>query len=126
MSEPTTIREWKKYRIVRSEGKLVVQYNIPTGDRQGTRSGWMDHCKHDPLPGYVAGALKELQVTVEQLGVELFEAVQAAQGAGFVSDAVASGCNIEGFFARVRGIHLKSLEATGIIREFLKKHGEWK
>lgn len=55
------VREWRKFRIVCRMAQLVVQYNIPTGDREGTRSGWMDHCERDPLPGYVTRALKELE-----------------------------------------------------------------
>ena len=61
---------------------------------------------------------------VWQLGDELFDMVQDAQGRGYVSDGIGSVDGRAQFFRIVRG-HLQETERSGrLIRKFLKKYGE--
>lgn len=63
---------------------------------------------------------------VRPLGEALFDAVQGAQGRGFVSDGIAEIEDRDQFFSVVRNHLDHSERAVKIIRNFLKQHGELK
>lgn len=76
------------------------------------------------MPATKMKSLHEAESGVEDLGAELFDLVQNAQGRGFVSDGISYVDGRAQFFRIVRG-HLQETErAARLIRKFLKKYGE--
>lgn len=61
---------------------------------------------------------------VRDLGDELFLAVQAAQGHGFISDGISDIADRDQFFGIVRNHLHHTVLAARIIRKFLKKYNE--
>ena len=65
----------------------------------------------------------ERNADVEKLVDELFSAIQTAQGYSFCSDGETFN-SVPDFFARIRGRLKWSEEATKIMRNFLRNHGQ--
>lgn len=68
--------------------------------------------------------MKNMQAIVGRLNAEIFAEVEESQGASYISDGM-DGLTKAQFFIAVRGCLRAHLQARDIIREFLRRHGEW-